>query len=48
LNLDLVSLENLKLYRLSLTVSGNSVTGSDTAFSPSESPLNGPAKGLRS
>jgi hypothetical protein len=48
LNLDLVSLEDLRLYRLSMTVSGNSVTGNNTAFSPSESPLTGPAKGLRS
>ena len=48
LNLDLVSLEDLRLYRLSMTVSGNSVTGSNTAFSPSESPSTGPAKGLRS
>jgi hypothetical protein len=48
LNLDLVSPENLRLYRLSMTVSGNSVTGSNTAFSPSESPSTGPAKGLRS
>ena len=47
LNLDLVSLEDLRLYRLSMTVSGNSVTGSNTAFSPSESPSTGPAKGLR-
>ena len=47
LNLDLVSLENLRLYRLSMTVSENSVTGSNTAFSPSESPSTGPAKGLR-
>jgi hypothetical protein len=48
LNLDLVSLEDLRLYRLSMTVSGNSVTGSNTAYSPSESPSTGPAKGLRS
>jgi hypothetical protein len=48
LNLDLVSLEDLRLYRLSMTVSGNSVTDSNTAFSSSESPLTGPAKGLRS
>jgi hypothetical protein len=48
LNLDLVSPDNLRLYRLSMTVSGNSVTGSNTAFSPSESPSTGPAKGLRS
>ena len=48
LNLDLVSLEDLRLYRLSMTVSENSVTGSNTAFSLSESPSTGPAKGLRS
>lgn len=48
LNLDLVSLEDLRLYRLSMTVSGNSVTGSNTAYSTSESPSTGPAKGLRS
>ena len=47
LNLDLVSPENLRLYRLSMKVSGNSVTGGNTAFSPSESPSTGPAKGLR-
>jgi hypothetical protein len=47
LNLDIVSLETLRLYRLSMTVSGNSVTGSNTAFSPNESPSTGPAKGLR-
>ena len=47
LNLDLVSLEYLRLYRLSMTVSGNSVTGSNTAFSASESPSTGPARGLR-
>jgi hypothetical protein len=47
LNLDLLSLENLRLYRLSMTVSGDSVTGSNTAFSPSESPSTGPAKGMR-
>ena len=47
LNLDLLSVENLRLYRLSMTVSGDSVTGSNTAFSPSESPSTGPAKGMR-
>jgi hypothetical protein len=48
LNLDLVSPERLRLYRLSLTISGNSATGSNAAFSTSESPSTGPAKGLRS
>jgi hypothetical protein len=47
LNLDLLSLENLRLYRLSMTVSGDSATGSNTAFSPNESPSTGPAKGMR-
>ncbi|MGD0953024.1 MAG: hypothetical protein ABR985_11640 [Methanotrichaceae archaeon] len=48
MNLDLVSPDNLRLYWLSLTVSGNSATGSNTAYSSSESPSTGPAKGLRS
>lgn len=48
LSLDLLSVEDPKLYRLSMTVSGNSATGSNTAYSPNESPSTGPAKGLRS
>lgn len=48
LNLDLVSPEDLRLYRLSMTVTGNSATGSNTAYSTSESPSNGEARGLRS
>lgn len=48
LNLDLVSLEDLRLYRFAMTVSGNSMTGSNTAFSLNESPSTGPARGLRS
>lgn len=48
LNMDLLSVEDLKLYRLSMVVNGNSATGSNTAYSSSESPSTGPAKGLRS
>jgi len=48
LNLDLVTLEKISLYRISMTVSGNSATGSYTAFSPLASPSTGTATGLRS
>ncbi len=48
LNLDLVTLEKIGLYRISMTVSGNSATGSCTAFSPLASPSTGTATGLRS
>jgi hypothetical protein len=48
LNLDLVTLEKIGLYRISMTVSGNSATGSYTAFSPLASPSTGTATGLRS
>jgi hypothetical protein len=47
LTLDLVSLEKIGLYRLSLIVSGDSATGSYTAFSIIESPLTGTVKGFR-
>jgi hypothetical protein len=48
LNLDLVSPDDLRLYRLSMTVSGNSAAGNNTAYSTNESPSNGEARGLRS
>jgi hypothetical protein len=48
LNLDLVLPEVLRLYRLSMTVTGNSATGGNIAYSTSESPLNGEARGFRS
>jgi hypothetical protein len=47
LNLDLITLEKMGLYRLSMTVSGDSAIGSYTAFSTIGSPSTGPAKGLR-
>jgi hypothetical protein len=48
LNLDLVSLEKVNLYRLALTVSGESAEGSYTAFSPVAEPTQGSANGERS
>jgi hypothetical protein len=48
LNLDMVSLEKVSLYRIAMTVSGDSVTGSYTAFSPSATSTTGTAKGVRS
>jgi hypothetical protein len=48
LNLDLVTLEKISLFRISMTVSGNSATGSYTAYSPLASPSTGTATGLRS
>ena len=46
-NLDIVSLGKVTLYRIFMTVSGDSATGSYTAFSPGLSPATGTAKGLR-
>jgi hypothetical protein len=48
LNLDLVTLGKVNLYRLTLMVSGESATGNYTAYSPSSSPSTGTAKGTRS
>jgi hypothetical protein len=48
LNLDMVSLEKVSLYRIAMTVSGDSVTGSYTAFSPSATSTTGTARGVRS
>jgi hypothetical protein len=47
LNLDIVTLEKMNLYRLALMVSGESATGNYTAYSPSASPSTGSAKGTR-
>ena len=47
LNLDLITLEKMGLYRLSMTVSGDSAIGSYTAFSTIGSSSTGPVKGLR-
>ena len=46
-NMDIVSLGKVGLYRISMTVSGDSATGSYTAFSPGLPSLTGTAKGLR-
>ena len=48
LNLDLVTLGKVNLYRLTLMVSRESATGNYTAYSPSSSPSTGTAKGTRS
>ncbi len=47
LNLDIVTLGKVNLYRLTLMVSGESATGNYTAYSPSSSPSTGTAKGTR-
>jgi hypothetical protein len=47
LDLDIVTLEKMNLYRLALMVSGESATGDYTAYSPSASPSTGSAKGTR-
>jgi hypothetical protein len=47
LNLDIVTLGKVNLYRLALMVSGESATGNYTAYSPSASPSTGTAKCTR-
>jgi hypothetical protein len=47
LNLDIVTLGKVNLYRLTLMVSGDSATGNYTAYSPSASPSTGTAKGTK-
>ena len=46
-NLDIVSLGKISLYRVSMTVSGDSATGNYTTFSPGLSPATGTAKGSK-
>ena len=46
-NLDIVSLGKVSLYRTVMTINGDSATGSYTAFSPGLPPSTGTAKGLR-
>jgi hypothetical protein len=46
-NLDIVSLGKVSLYRISMTVNGDSATGNYTAFSPGLPLSTGTAKGLR-
>jgi hypothetical protein len=47
LSLDLVSVEKVSLYRISMTVSGDSAIGNYVAFSPGEASITGNAKGVR-
>ena len=46
-NLDIVSLGKVSLYRISMTVSGDSATGNYTTFSPGLPPSTGTAKGSK-
>jgi hypothetical protein len=48
MNLDIISMGNVSLYRISMTVVGNSASGSYTAYSPGASPIIGTATGIRS
>jgi hypothetical protein len=45
---DMITLKKVSLYRVSMTVSGNSAAGDYTAFSPGESSISGTIRGLRS
>ena len=46
LNLDLISLKKVNLYRISMTLNGDSATGDYTAFSPSSASTTGTANGV--
>jgi hypothetical protein len=48
LNLDLVSLGKVGLYRISMTINGNSATGNYTAFNTNSASATGTANGARS
>ena len=49
MNLDMISLGNVSLYSISMTVIGNSASGTYTAYRPgASSPISGTATGLRS
>jgi hypothetical protein len=48
MNLDIISLGNVSLYSISMTVIGNSASGTYTAYRPGASPISGTATGLRS
>jgi hypothetical protein len=48
LDLDIVSLGMVSLYRISMTIDGDTATGSYTAFSPNEASTTGTAEGTRS
>ena len=48
MNLDMISLGNVSLYRITMTVIGNSASGIYTAYRPGVPPSGGPANGIRS
>jgi hypothetical protein len=48
MNLDIISLGNVSLYSISMTVIGNSASGSYTAYRPGASQISGTATGIRS
>jgi hypothetical protein len=48
MNLDIISLGNVSLYSISMTIIGNSASGTYTAYRPGASPISGTATGLRS
>jgi hypothetical protein len=48
MNLDMISLGNVSLYSITMTVIGNSASGTYTAYRPGASPSGGPANGIRS
>ncbi len=48
LDFDMITLKKVSLYRVSMTVSGNSAAGSYTVLSPNEAPISGTIRGLRS
>lgn len=47
MSLDIVSVAKVSLYRIYMTVSGDSATGNYVAFSPGEASIRGSAKGVR-
>ena len=48
MNLNMISLINVSLYSISMTVIGNSASGTYIAYRPGSSPIRGPTNGIRS
>jgi len=48
MNLDMISLGNVSLYSITMTVIGNSASGTYTAYKPGAPPSGGPANAIRS
>ena len=48
MNLDMISLGNVSLYSITMTVIGNSASGTYTAYRPGAHPSGGPANAIRS